>query len=79
MSVSEDERTEFHDRNETEEIHDFYDWIATVEGGVLSLDWFLSGFRNSCLVAVFGIYNVTNICRKRQPNIFYLSALIRNS
>ena len=31
MSLLEDERTEFHDRNETEEIHDFCDWIATVE------------------------------------------------
>ena len=31
MSLLEDERTEFHDRNETGEIHDFCDWIATVE------------------------------------------------
>ena len=33
MSVSEDERTGFH---ETGEIHDFCDWITTVEGTFLS-------------------------------------------
>ena len=42
MSVSEDERTEFHDRNETGEIHEFCVWIATVEGRVLRLGIFLS-------------------------------------
>ena len=45
MSLLEDERTEFHDRNETGEIHDFCDWIATVEGRVSRLGIFLS--RNS--------------------------------
>ena len=31
MGVSEDERTEFHDRYETGEIHDFCVWITTIE------------------------------------------------
>ena len=31
MSVSEDERTEFHDGYETGEIHDFCIWITTIE------------------------------------------------
>ena len=42
MSVSEDERTEFRDRNETVEIRDFCIWIATVEGRVLRLGIYLS-------------------------------------
>ena len=49
MSVSEDERTEYHGRNETGEIHDFCVWIATLEGRE-----FLSrnGFRGFFLVAL---------------------------
>ena len=31
MSISEDERTEFHDGDETREIHNFRVWITTVE------------------------------------------------
>ena len=31
MRVSEDERTEFHDRNETGEIHDFRVWVTAIE------------------------------------------------
>ena len=31
MSVSEDERAEFHDRDETGEIHDFCVWITAIE------------------------------------------------
>jgi hypothetical protein len=31
MSVSKDERTEFHDRDETGKIHDFRIWITAVE------------------------------------------------
>lgn len=31
MSVSEDKRAEFHDRDETGEIHDFCVWIAAIE------------------------------------------------
>ena len=30
-------RTEFHDKNETREIHDFFDWIGTVEEKVWRL------------------------------------------
>ena len=41
MSLLEDERTEFHDRNKTGEIHDFCDWIATVEGEGLA-PWYVS-------------------------------------
>ena len=41
MSVLEDERTKIHDRNETGEIHDFCEWIATVEGRVWRLGIFL--------------------------------------
>ena len=37
-----DSGTEFHDRHETGEIHDFCDWIATVEGRVSRLGIFLS-------------------------------------
>ena len=71
MSVSEDERTEFHDRNETGEIHDFYDWIATVEGGVLSLDWYISvqkrflstvtGFSEILVWLPFSVFTMTQI------------------
>ena len=32
MNVSEDEWTEFLDRNKTGEIHDFCIWLGTVEG-----------------------------------------------
>ena len=40
MSVLEDEDG-IHDRNKTREIHDFCDWIATVEGEGLA-PWYVS-------------------------------------